>query len=50
MSNEELAGRVCAIEVIAMMALGMYLANSRNDPDYQKAGALTLYPRVRDEQ
>ena len=23
-----------------MMALGIYLANSRNDPDYQKAGAV----------
>jgi hypothetical protein len=23
-----------------MMAIGLYLANSRNDPDYSKAGAL----------
>jgi hypothetical protein len=45
MSNEELAGRICALEVIAMVALGMYLANSRNDPDYQKAGALIEHLR-----
>ena len=36
MTNEELAGRICAVEVLAMMAMGMHLANLRNDPDYQK--------------
>jgi hypothetical protein len=40
MPNEELSGQITALEVVAMTALGLYLANSRNDPDYQKAGAL----------
>jgi hypothetical protein len=39
-SNDELAGRLCAVEVIAMTSLGLYLANSKNDPDHQKAAAL----------
>jgi hypothetical protein len=38
--DDELAGRLCAVEVIAMMAMGMYLANAKNDPDYSKAGAI----------
>ena len=33
MSIDELTGRMVALEVIAMTALGMYLANSENDPD-----------------
>ena len=45
MTTDELAGQIAAVEVIAMMALGMYLANSRNDPDYQKAGALIEHMR-----
>jgi len=40
MSNEELEGRVAALEVIAMTALGFCVANTRNDPDYRKAGAI----------
>ena len=32
MSNEELVGRIAALEVIAMTALGLHLVNSRNDP------------------
>ena len=40
MSNEELVGRVAALEVIAMTALGLCVANARNDPDYQKARSL----------
>ena len=39
-SNEELVGRIAALEVIAMTALGLHLANARNDPDNQKSGAL----------
>ena len=31
MATEELAGRLCALEVIALTALGMYLSNSKND-------------------
>jgi hypothetical protein len=42
MSNEELVGRIAALEVIAMTALGLQLANARNDPDYQKSGALLV--------
>jgi hypothetical protein len=38
MSNEELVGRIAALEVIAMTALGLHLANARHDPDYQKSG------------
>jgi len=38
MSNEEMVGRVAALEVIAMTALGLHLANVRRDPDYQKSG------------
>ena len=45
MSNEELAGQIAAIEVIAMMALGMYVANARNDPDYSKAVGLIEHIR-----
>jgi hypothetical protein len=37
MSNEELVGRIAALEVIAMTALGLHLANARNDPDFQKS-------------
>jgi hypothetical protein len=44
-TNDELAGQLLAVEVIAMTALGMYLANARNDPDYQKAAALIEHMR-----
>ena len=40
MTNEEVVGRIAALEVIAMTALGLNLANVRNDPDYKKSGAL----------
>jgi hypothetical protein len=40
MSNEELVGRMAALEVIAMTALGLHLANSRNDPDHHRSGVL----------
>ena len=40
MSNEEMAGRMAALEVVAMTALGLHLANSRNDPDHQRSGVL----------
>jgi hypothetical protein len=61
MSNEELEGRLAALEVIAMTALGFCVANTRNDPDYRRAGeilasmrdalktqAATLPPAARD--
>jgi len=40
MSNEELVGRMAALEVIAMTALGLHLANARHDPNYQNSGQL----------
>ena len=40
MSNEEIVGRIAALEVIAMTALGLHLANIRNDPDHQRSGVL----------
>jgi len=40
MANEEVVGRIAVLEVIAMTALGLYLANARNDPGYKKSGAL----------
>jgi hypothetical protein len=40
MTTEEVVGRIAVLEVIAMTALGLNLANVRNDPDYKKSGAL----------
>jgi hypothetical protein len=40
MSNEEIVGRIAALEVIAMTALGLHLVNIRNDPDHQRSGIL----------
>ena len=40
MSNEEMVGRIAALEVIAMTALGLHLANIRNDLDHRRSGAL----------
>jgi hypothetical protein len=40
MSNEEMVGRMAALEVIAMTALGLHLANTRNDPDCRRSGVL----------
>ena len=40
MTNEEVVGRIAALEVIAMTALGLNLANVRNDADYEKSDAL----------
>jgi hypothetical protein len=31
---------ITVLETISMMALGLYLSNSRNDPDYSKASGL----------
>jgi hypothetical protein len=39
-SNEELSGRMMTLEVIAITALGLYIANSRNDPDLTLARGL----------
>jgi hypothetical protein len=40
MSNEELVGRIAALEVIAMTALGLHLVNSRNAPDHHRSSVL----------
>jgi hypothetical protein len=40
MSNAELIGRMAALEVVAMTALGLAIADSRNDPNNRKSGAL----------
>ena len=40
MSNEEVVGRIAALEVIAMTALGLHLANISNDPDHERSGLL----------
>ena len=45
MSNEELQGRIAALEVIAMTALGLQLANVRHDPDYQKSNDFLSHMR-----
>jgi len=45
MSNDDIVGRLCALEIFSMTALGLYLANSRNDPDYAKATALLEHLR-----
>ena len=40
MTNDEIAGRLVVLEVFAMTAFGLYLSNSRNDPDFSKAKEL----------
>lgn len=45
MTSDEMAGRLIVMEVMVMTSLGLYLANSRNDPDYSKAGALLEHMR-----
>ena len=50
MSNEEMVGRVAALEVIAMTALGLHLAHVRNDPDYEKSGEFLARMRVAVDQ
>lgn len=46
MTNDEIAGRLVALEVFSMTALGLYLANSRNDPDYSIATAFIDHLRA----
>lgn len=40
MTNDEISARLHVLETATMLALGIYLANSRNDPTYEKAEAL----------
>ena len=46
MTNDEIAARLKVLEVLNMTALGLYLANTKNDPDYSKANALLDYIRA----
>ena len=46
MSNDELVGRIAALEVIAMTALGLHLANARHAPDYQKSNQFLASMRL----
>jgi hypothetical protein len=46
MSPDEIAGRLAALEVLTMTAFGLYLSNSRNDPDFSKAAALLDHTRA----
>ena len=45
MTKEEMLGRMLVLEVIATTSLGLYLANSRNDPDMSKARDLLDFMR-----
>jgi len=40
MESNEVAARLIVLETFAMTALGMFLANAGNDPDFSKATAL----------
>lgn len=40
MTDDEIAARLIVLEVFVMNAMGLYLSNSKNDPDYAKAAAL----------
>jgi hypothetical protein len=45
MTTAEIEARLLALEIISTTALGLYLANSRNDPDYSKAFSLLDFLR-----
>ncbi len=45
MTNDEIAGQFIVLEVFSMTALGLYLANASNDPDYSKSAAMIDYLR-----
>ena len=40
MSNDEMVGRIAALEVIAMTALGLHLVKLRHDPGHRRSGVL----------
>jgi hypothetical protein len=46
MTNDEIAGRLVVLEVFVVTAFGLYLSNSRNDPDFSKATALLDHTRA----
>jgi hypothetical protein len=45
MTNDRMLGRLKVLEVFSLTALGLYLANASNDPDYSKATAVLDYIR-----
>jgi hypothetical protein len=45
MTNDQIAGRIKVLEVLTLTALGLYLANAKNDPDYSKATSVLDYIR-----
>ena len=46
MTNDEIQGRLAALEVFTLTAFGLYLANSRNDPENRRALALLEHTRA----
>ena len=46
MTHEEVVGRLAVLEVLSMTALGLYLANTRNDPEYERAMAMIDHTRI----
>jgi hypothetical protein len=44
-TSEEIAGRLIVLEVFLMTALGLYLANASNYPDYSKANEIINFLR-----
>jgi hypothetical protein len=45
MDQNEVSGRLIVLETFVMTALGLYLSNSRNDPDYSKAAGILEHLR-----
>ena len=43
MTETDIEARLIVLELFSMTAMGLYLANARNDPDYQKAKALLTW-------
>jgi hypothetical protein len=40
MDSDEISGRLIVLETFVMTSLGLYLANTRNDPTYSMAAAM----------
>jgi hypothetical protein len=45
MTNDEITGRLLVLEAFTMTTLGLYLANAKDDPTYEKAGAILDFLR-----
>jgi hypothetical protein len=46
MNQNEIEGRLIVLEIFVITALALYLANSKNDPDYSKSTALLDHLRA----